>query len=204
MNLLSRGLVIINWRPSRQCMIKDCKDFSKWLHNLMFIFFILFTGCTSLDSEYHKVLNISQTSLPNFVKRVFTSNYDNEADGMCIEISQRELWEPGNMAQDLAVQLTENSHIVVDGQVLSQERISSSSWATNTIAFDKDGGPSGTVGGDMSFCFKVDYLEIGVHNTTFETQTLSGKNYSYTWRFEVSAIPKSTINKDIPTLTSTK
>lgn len=157
----------------------------------------LIAGCSA---QHQKIASLSVGSLPDFITQVVTTNRTYEADSMCVEISQRVLWEAGNRADDLSKHLTQNTYIVIDGRTLPENAISSSMWLTANLATDPNGGPSGSYGGEISFCFPIDFLNTGSHSGTLETQTMSGVKHTYSWNFETAPGSEVPITHALPTL----
>ncbi|HEX2905908.1 MAG TPA: hypothetical protein VHO69_03560 [Phototrophicaceae bacterium] len=140
------------------------------------------------------------TTTPDFVIDVRSVSGNYPSDEMCIEISQEKLWEAGNEAGDLSQHLSQKSHIMVDGQVVPQDDIIAWVYLTYNLMKDKETGEFGSVGGEISFCFEIGFVAPGMHTAVLETQTMSGKPYSYTWGFDVVASFEPNPTLAMPTL----
>ncbi|HEX2905909.1 MAG TPA: hypothetical protein VHO69_03565 [Phototrophicaceae bacterium] len=178
--------------------------------SLTWIGFVLLARCSAFDAPYRRVSDLALTATPDFVIDVSFVSGNYPSDELCIEISQEKLWEAGNEANELSQHLSQKSHITVDGQVVPQDDIVAWVWATIHFEYDETGTYSGSYGGEISFCFEIGFVAPGTHTAVFETQTMSGKPYSYTWGFDVvaSSAPNPTPSLPtpflLPTLTPTK
>jgi hypothetical protein len=101
---------------------------------------------------------------------------------MCIAISQRSVWEPGNTATQLYEHITSSVKVTIDDQEI--ERIANQS-RTIEISVIEDGQVVGSHGSTLDLCFSVAGLATGNHVGNMQIVSSSGRMFSYDWEFHI-------------------
>lgn len=97
---------------------------------------------------------------------------------VCISINQGEVWETGNQADELSKQLIQSTQIMIDGLVVDGSDI------VFQDSMDLISRPTGSHSGFLDACTKQEF-EKGIHLVTMSVKTLSNKNLTYSWAFEI-------------------
>lgn len=98
----------------------------------------------------------------------------------CIGINYAYIWEPGNQADDLSNHLKSNTLLALDSVGIGNA----------VLVFSNLGGlisrPDGSHVGLLVVCTDSEWeLAKGLHLVSMTTKTMSGKELSYEWAFEV-------------------
>jgi hypothetical protein len=133
---------------------------------------------------------------PKFVRGLDLSfSQDRSVNRVCLELSQADIWEPGEYHTYERVVST--ARVEVDG--IAQGDTEIAQIATLLFRRDALGNEIGSHGGDISVCFNINGLRDGLHHATVTFQKRSGARIGYQWAFKTS----TQNGKVVPQLTPT-
>lgn len=154
---------------------------------ILFLIFIA-SACTdkSLPVTPTGVIELAQQlwNQPE-VKPDFLQSVDVEGKNqLCAAVVQSLIWEVGNEANHLSSQIRSSSVMQIDNQSITN--LDFKEVATLANMTDATGKITGSFGGPLSVCFETKGFSQGLHLVKFAFQSTSGKQYSYSWTFEVA------------------
>jgi hypothetical protein len=102
---------------------------------------------------------------------------------IAITISQREIWERGDTAEEITKHLGSSFRLTVNGQRIAVNPELLRFVLTLTVIYEQE-TPVGTYGGPLEACIPVT-LPKGLNIATAEFKTPSGRAFSFTWAFKI-------------------
>lgn len=99
---------------------------------------------------------------------------------ICVGVRQAYVWESGNEADELSRHLISNTQLALDGSRIGDADL----FIYDTM--DLFSRPDGSHSGLLVVCTNSGWaLAKGLHLVSMTTKTMSGKELSYEWAFEV-------------------
>lgn len=102
---------------------------------------------------------------------------------IAITISQREIWEPGDTAEEITNHLRSSFRLTINGQLVPVNAELLQFLLTLT-EISEHGTPLGTFGGPMQTCVPVT-LPKGLNMATVGIKTPADKAFSFSWAFMI-------------------
>lgn len=145
---------------------------------------ILLAGISSSLLFSNRVQKLQGLPTPVFV---LTTVYHAQvpSGSVCTTISQETLWSPEYPYGDLTKSITDSLNATIDDLNLGKDAITFGQYNAIQYAF-KDGQVVGTYGDWTEICLTTGYRLPGQHIANIRFKSLSGKEYSYSWAFQVN------------------
>lgn len=103
---------------------------------------------------------------------------------LCFTVIDEGLWEPGNEADPLSRYLLSHIRFFMDDQAITAKPIGGLVSQTLGAKYDDQGNYLGSFGGSIETCYDLK-LTKGLHIAEVQVSSMSGKQYSYKWAFEI-------------------